>query len=353
MRVLHLPWNIASLPVITARALEAQGHDSRVLLLEEHPYHDNDPTLCITIPRIRPGNRWLRPINDALRIVWLVKWVFWADVVHWYSTLGSLLPLELDLRIVAWLRKTRIAEFCGSEVRDPEIESARNRFYREVFHSGRYEYPSESSEISALNQQRAHRYGFHPVIANRGLLAYLKGTTPSLVPTGVDVAPRLAQPTRREGTLVIAHSPSAPVGKGTDHIRRAVEALRVKGHDVELRVLHGVDRDSARRGIATCDLFVDQIIVGDIGVASAEAMAWGKPVVCYVLDEVLAQLPAGLPVLNANPETIVSVLEQVVTDRDRLRRLGEDSRAYAERHFRAAHRAAVLLEIYAAAATQV
>ena len=65
-------------------------------------------------------------------------------------------------------------------------------------------------------------------------------------------------------------------------------------------------------------------------------MALGKPVVSYIRDEDLGFVPAEmrdqLPVINATPESLYSVLRTWLTERrDQLPEVGRASRAFVER----------------------
>jgi hypothetical protein len=352
MRILHLPVNTASLPSISARAQRKLGHESRVLLLEESRYHDNDPSICVIIPRIRLRSKVVTLVNLVIRTAVLLRWLLWADVVHWYSTPCSLLPNKLDFRLIKFLRKNKVIEFLGSEVRDPKIESARNPFYRSVYESGDgYEYPYESAELSERNQILARRYGFKTIIASEGLVAYLREPAFAKATRGIDVDRFATHYPSVNGKTLVSHSPSAPVCKGTVFVKRAVDALRGQGFNVELTMALGTDKKNASDIVAGCDIFVDQLILGDLGMSTLEAMAMGKVVVCYILDEVRESLPEGLPVVNANPDTIQEVLESLIRDKGSLERIGRDSRRYVESYFSSSFRARCLLEAYRRAAS--
>ena len=64
---------------------------------------------------------------------------------------------------------------------------------------------------------------------------------------------------------------------------------------------------------------------------AVEAMSLGKPVISYVLPELVPTYPDGFPVVIADPETIEGVLAHWI-DRPKERRdVGRASRDYAER----------------------
>ena len=57
---------------------------------------------------------------------------------------------------------------------------------------------------------------------------------------------------------------------------------------------------------------MDQFILGSFGVSSIEVMALGKPVLCYIMDQVEINLPEACPIINANLDNLESKLEQLI-----------------------------------------
>lgn len=136
--------------------------------------------------------------------------------------------------------------------------------------------------------------------------------------------------------LRVVHAPSNPLVKGTRFIEEAVAALRGEGMVFEYIKVEGMPNVEARRVYETADLLIDQLLAGWYGGLSGELMALGKAVICYIREEDLRFLPGtmadDLPVINADPLTITSVLRRVLSmPRSELAQLGRRSRAYMER----------------------
>ena len=99
--------------------------------------------------------------------------------------------------------------------------------------------------------------------------------------------------------------------------------------------------------IRDCDIFLDQFLLGTTyGLAAVEAMALGKPVVCYLMPSSLNEFPQGLPVVNANPDNLAEILEPLIRDPQLRNRIGRQSRVYAESHHDAHKYAEWLKSIY-------
>jgi glycosyltransferase involved in cell wall biosynthesis len=147
---------------------------------------------------------------------------------------------------------------------------------------------------------------------------------------------------------LIVHAPSHMLTKGTVAVLRAIDRLAGQlSFDVDL--VHGVPRAEALRRMQRCDIFIDQLIVGDFGMAALEAMALGKPVVAYVKPSLRERYPSELPVVDATPESLESVLRSLLTDPAKRTELGRLGRRFVEEHADARSRAVRLTEVYGAA----
>lgn len=115
-----------------------------------------------------------------------------------------------------------------------------------------------------------------------------------------------------------------------------------------LRTFHLV----VRRLLAACHIVVDQLLVGWFGGLALEAMALGRPVICYLDDRWTRLIPetADLPIVRATPETLKETLGSLVQDPVRCQALGLAGRAYIERVHHPVRMGQALLAIYTGAA---
>jgi len=99
---------------------------------------------------------------------------------------------------------------------------------------------------------------------------------------------------------------------------------------------------------AQADIVVEQLIYGWWGSTGVETMALGKPVVCYLRPAwkqfFFSVFPEyeELPIIEANTESIYSVLKELVVDPELRNRAGQASRDFAVRHFNPSRNAAAL-----------
>ena len=94
------------------------------------------------------------------------------------------------------------------------------------------------------------------------------------------------------------------------------------------------------------DVVIDQVRAGAYGTVTAEAMALGKPVICYILPELLPTYGSDFPVVSADPSTLEEVLAELMRSPDTRARVGAESRRYAERVHDHVAVAATLVDVY-------
>jgi hypothetical protein len=144
---------------------------------------------------------------------------------------------------------------------------------------------------------------------------------------------------RRSGPVRILHAPNHKNIKGTRFFELAVERLQRMGHEVELVMVQGVPNAELKKLISECDIVADQLVIGWYAMFAIEAMALGKPVLCYVRDDLeelyirVGLLERGeLPLIKCSPKDLNEVLENLIVDRLGLQEIGARGRAYVEKH---------------------
>jgi hypothetical protein len=344
MRVLHLPVNIASIASHTVRGLRQIGLDARGLVFVNTPVQSEEALQVIVLAsRLRKhyfmgqGIRWLYQY---------LKRAAWADVIHWYF--GALaLPWGFDLRYLKLLRKPGVVEWLGSDIRIPEIASEDNPYYAAAFSNG-YEYRSESHQKSWQLQQRFGKAGFGSV-ASVGMLPYVHN---EFFPQAYMMPQRLmlsdylpTYPDPHTTRPLVVHSLTAPVTKGTSAVLMAIDQLKSQ-YLFDFQLIQGVSRHEALQIVQKADIFLDQFVLGDHGMAALEAMALGKPVVCYIKPSMVGKYAPDCPIVNANQDNLREVLESLLNKGRVRHEIGRESRTYVEKYHDAAVLAHKLVEIY-------
>ncbi|MCU0441499.1 MAG: glycosyltransferase [Bacteroidia bacterium] len=343
LNVLILPFNIASMPSITVKALKERGHNAVGLIIQNDIKQSADGLIVYNhtqtiISRVWTYLRWY---------LQFIRLLFWADVIHWCGGFSSGL-LKACGPVIKLLKKPAVVEFLGSDIRNPEIEFINNPYYKQVFNQG-YEYAYESKSNSISTQLDFKKYGFKS-IALPGMKQYIDNTifshTYELMQRIDCTAFDVKIPVRDLTKPLIVHSPSAPICKGTQHVLAAIERLKNE-FAFEFILIQNMPHQEAKRHIQSCDLFIDQLIIGSYGMATMEALASGKPVICYLKPSVTKyELPLDCPIINANPDTLETVLRQLLINTKQLSVVGNESRNYALKYHDINQALPQLIEVY-------
>lgn len=351
MKVLHLPYNIASQISTTVRALRDIGVDARGLVKESCLTQDDRGIELFPTKR---GSRYsvhrmLRKISIWCLVLDAIKW---ADVIHWrWGCVNSL--AKWSARYIRFLNKPCLIDFCGSDIRIAENACEGNLFLRRAME----QQDNQRSPIKLLGRAESlarqaffSRYGFECIIRKPELrLSIDKRYFPSpywvMSPLMLsEFQPSYPPPGKRKP--LVLHCPSKKkVIKGTTYVLEIVEKLK-ETHDFEFRLVHGVLHHKLLEMIHNCDIMLDQFLLGDYGIVATEGMAMGKPTVCWIRPEVVALLPGDLPIVNASLSNLADVLGDLIQDSRRRHEIGLRSREFVEKYHDAHRIARDLADIY-------
>jgi hypothetical protein len=211
------------------------------------------------------------------------------------------------------------------------------------------QHPELGNRRSHSAQRMFQRHGFECLIPGYELADYLD---PSIFPGYYQTRPRLLLedhsacfPDPHQNRPLLVHAPSDKARKGTEAVLAAVATLR-KTHSFDFKLIHQMPRDKALETVAAADLFLDQFTIGAEGLAALEAMALGKPVVCFIKESLRSRYPAGFPIVVADQDTLAETIAPLVQNARRRNELGVQSRKYVEEYHDARKLAAELFEIY-------
>ena len=108
----------------------------------------------------------------------------------------------------------------------------------------------------------------------------------------------------------IVHATNHPGIEGTRHIVAAVESLKKKGYDIELRLLSGVTQERVLAEMADADLTVGKMKMGYYANAQVESLALGVPAVTCVRPEFLTPELVESGSIFATIDTLEATLEE-------------------------------------------
>lgn len=337
---------------ITAEMLqEMEGVHAKCLTGSTHKYQSiNETTIVLPNRFVSRKNpvKWLYAQWNYARL--LKKWMSWADVLHY--TWSSAYHDARDLKWAKEMNKPVFIEWVGSDIRDPVFLSGINPYYKHALNNG-YEYRDvENGEHKKKVQQQFAEFNGRPLLCPEISLYLNKSLFPehTLLMQRVNISEFVAAfPSGQNYKPLIVHSPSAKIAKGSNIIIQVIEELK-KDFDFEFKLLHDLERNEVLKIISKADIFLDQIIIGSYGMATMEALAYGKPVMCYLMPEVFAAgLPAECPIVNVNPDNLKEQLIKLVSNPQLRNDIGKQSRAYAEKYHDVAKVSKQLLHIYSEA----
>jgi glycosyltransferase involved in cell wall biosynthesis len=333
MKSLHLLANSSSMLAVTVRSLRELGFEAHGLIYARNWAQSNESDGCEVIveaDRKQKIERLRRKVRTALRAARLVRDV---DVVHWYNALAAEGPL--DLWLAQRIGRKGVVEFVGGDVRNFQLASADNPYYKEVWDSGKYEYSEETPEHSEKVQRSFLKYGVRSVFAHETLKPFLladewKVQLPCRWRLDVDrFVPKFSEKTSEP---LIVHMTTAPHCKGTFQVEAILDSLRGKVNFRYERI-EGKTREQALNLLCEADIYLDQFVLAEgLGVAALEAMALGKPVVSYVKPSLeYCWPPHVVNFVNAPFEQLAEKVQWLIEDHESRRRLGMASRDYVER----------------------
>lgn len=172
--------------------------------------------------------------------------------------------------------------------------------------------------IARDNRRTLDRIGAPVLVSTPGLLADVPGAR--WLPVVVDVARWSTPRSMWAGELpVVAHAPSSSAVKGSEAVDPVLQKLEAEGL-IRYHRLSGVPFAEMPEAYQAADIVVDQLRLGDYGVAACEAMAAGRVVVGHVSPAVrtLVRERTGfdLPVVEADRASLEGVIRGLVADRE-------------------------------------
>jgi hypothetical protein len=133
--------------------------------------------------------------------------------------------------------------------------------------------------------------------------------------------------------LRVTHAANHRMFKGTRYLEAAVRELREEGEPIELVIVEGLRNAEALELYRAADVAFDQCLIGFHGYFALEAMALGKPVLCYIRKREYLLAPDECPIIRVHAATLKEDLRRLLRERERLGEIGRASRAYVERYF--------------------
>ncbi|MFD0958310.1 glycosyltransferase family protein [Paenibacillus chungangensis] len=262
------------------------------------------------------------------------------DIFHFHFG-ETFFPDKRDLSVLKKAGKKMIVHHNGSDARMLSVA----RSYSNPYVVVKDTWP-ESRVHENLKQLSA--YIDHAIINDYELLPYIQPYYKKIhvLPYAIDVLQvQPFYPTPHSLPLVV-HAPSHREIKGTAFIVAAVQRLWNEGVKFQFQLLENMPRSQVMEMYTQSTIIIDQLRIGTYANLSMEAMAMGKPVICYIRDDLRSTFPPDLPIVSANPNSIYNVLKDLLHRPGDWRKRGIDGRKYVERNHSYKHVGEKLIQIY-------
>ena len=332
MRVLHCPTDTGGNAWGLSRAERALGIQSDVMVRRSSWMRfPSDIDL-----RLREGPL---PARIARLMAFLTRAVRDYDVFHfnWGMSILDHRPWNLnylELPILKRLGKQIVVTFQGCDARI-KTES-RERFSTSACAECDVAWCDE--RMDAIRRKRIRKvftYADKVFALNPDLLHFLPGAEflpyASVDPNEWRSAGTSARRTSQSEPFRVLHMPTNRSIKGTRYVEQACARLNSGGVPVELMLVEQVPHARVKDLIAQADVVVDQLLIGWYGALAVEAMALGKPVLCYLRAEDLKHFVPfheQIPIVRTTKETLAQDLDGLLRSQSRREELGEAGRRF-------------------------
>lgn len=327
MNILHSPSNIGGQLTLISRAQRKLGYRSDVMVFGES-YLNYEYDYNLDIRSDEPIEKMKKKVLDFFKYA-----IETYNIFHFYFG-QSLLPDYQDLSILKSLGKKIFFTYVGHDctLRSVYMKHPINPC-REC---SRFNLCDEKTEDKIKRRiRRVSKYAdaiiTFNILIEHILAAGVIKFHDSFVPIDLEAWKYVG--VRRENNLIkVAHAPTNRAIKGTRYVIDAVEKLKDEGYKVELILVEGISNQEAKRIYEEADIIVDQLLIGWHGGFAVECMALGKPVLCYIREDLTKKFSYSkkLPIISTHPFNLVDNLKMLIENPELREELGKKGREYVE-----------------------
>lgn len=334
IRVLHLPTLVGSNASFLSMGEKEQNVESKIMVYGDIS-HLNQKIYDYNI------NSKSRILKNLKLWLFFVYALFKFDLFHYnFGSTTTILSarffktrMHAELLILKIFRKKIVVTYQGDDARQKDycLEHHQYTYFRdESFMKKESNDHRKRVRIAIFDKYADLIYTLNP-----DLLSVLPKRTKFRAYTQLDIVNTLPVYTDNYEKLKIIHAPSNRAVKGTDLIIKQVGKLKAEGYDFDFTLIENMPIEEALKAYEEASLVVDQLYAGWYGGFSVEVMALGKPVMCYIREGDLAQIPQDmakdLPIINTNPDRFYSDLKAILDQPLQLKPLAIQSRKFTEK----------------------
>lgn len=331
MKVIHLPYGIGMSAL--AQALREKGVDAESACLRTNRY------AYLADQRLN-FDQYPEEEAEKLRTKFFNEAMEKYDVFHFHFG-ETFFPDRHDLEILKEKGKKIVVHHRGSEVRMLSQAKKLNNPYVRVK-------PAWPEEKVRSNLEFLSKYFDRAIVNDEELKVYVEPYYKNIhvVPHAIDIHAVTTYYPDKQAKPLIVHAPSRRDTKGTRYVLNAIELLKQTGLDFDFQLIEGLSHQKALALYQKATIVIDQLQIGTYGHLSIEAMAMGKPVVCYIREDLLKKYPDDLPIVNANPKTLSKVLKKLISQPKSWKAIRKQGRQYVKNYHSYDKVADQLIKVY-------
>lgn len=319
-KIAHLPTASAGQPRALSDGLSRIGRPAVSLAIGRHPYgYEPDEYIENAFDDIGYVSDQLDSLADRF------------DIFHFHSrtllhSSDRRYPTANDALALKAAGKHLYFSFRGSECRVSEVFVQATPYH--YVNDEPSLFRDDFSDFNKIQYMESISRLFDGVfVTDPELQSYVPNSV--ILPRAINLEEYDYNPPSESNQPLIVHAPSNRGVKGTRFVLEAVNELRSDGYNFEFSLIEGMSHEEARALYRSADIIIDQLRIGWYGVLAVEAMAFGKPVICYIRDDLKHYLPFPAPLAIANPDNLSDVLKQLIEDPKLRHVLGKRGRDYA------------------------
>ena len=265
------------------------------------------------------------------KIKFSIKAIREYDIFHFHfrtSLYGNFLFDHIDIPLLKILGKKVFMHFRGSDLIDQP-------YYLSKLNSGLF-----GNDIFKVRKEVSPLLTFYKKYCDGTFLS-----TPNMKPLikNSKVLPQIISiPIKKPrfnfekplGEIRIAHAPTNRSVKGTKYIIKAVDSLISDGYDIKLLLIESIPHKQVIDIYKRCHIGIDQLFLGWYGKVSIELMMLGKPVFCYLSENILSHQKKfeHLPIINVNHINLENRLRHFLDNWQKLKPYARDGFSYVKKY---------------------
>jgi glycosyltransferase involved in cell wall biosynthesis len=283
----------------------------------------------IDIELLHGGNTVQKIFRHSWNWIRRIYWFFRYNTFHFYYG-TSLFPKQMDLPLYRFFGKKVIMEYLGYDVQLYQKSIDKYLITNVASYKPHEEsIRADSSKIARLRHET--KYVDLQLVCEPGYSEFVENSR--VLPLAIDVSKIPFCPKNGQGEIIeIMHAPTHRGNKGTSFIQKAIDELLNDGYKINFTIVENVSHEELMERYKECDIFIDQVLGGWYGTAAIEAMAIGRPTICFLREEYYTYIDYGskIPIINANPFSLYSELKSIINHRENLKEIGIQSRQFVE-----------------------